>query len=117
MSLLAVKLHIIYLWQAYYNGDAKGELSFSETGFPLVLCGMIPSKVLLLYLSLAVCETVTGMTFTRITLAERNSAQMTVSAQGLKHLCISKIHIDIVHMWVERFIRVKTHSSGKILFC
>lgn len=56
---------------------------------------MFLSKFAPLYLSLAGPETVTGVTFKRITLVQRNSAstQMTVSTQGLKHLCVSKIHI------------------------
>lgn len=45
--------------------------------------------------SLAVPETVTGLTFKRITIPQRNSAstQMTVSVHGLKHLYLSKIHV------------------------
>lgn len=59
---------------------------------------MFLSKALLRYLSLAVPEAGTGVTFKRVTLAQRNSAstQRSVSVQGLKHLCISNTYIYIL---------------------
>lgn len=74
---------------------------------------MFLSKALLRYLSLAVPEAGTGVTFKRVTLAQRNSAstQRSVSVQGLKHLCISNTYIYVIHMWIERFNGVETHSG------